>query len=109
VVRGRVIGLERNRALTAGDGEPELALIGENFPEIPVGFGIVGKDAKCPANEVDGGGVVPRLMRYHAEQVKRAGMIRILAEDVAIKFLGLAQSTGAVVLDGELQRLREGV
>src|SRR5205085_1016008 len=26
VVRGRVIGLERNRALTAGDGEPELAL-----------------------------------------------------------------------------------
>ena len=64
-----------------------------------------GVDADRPADQLDRDVRVARLAGEEAQPVPCTGLVGEMGQDLAIDLLGLGQSAGLVMPDGDLQRL----
>jgi hypothetical protein len=74
-----------------------------------VGGGECGIETQGFADDVDGLLVLTDLVGDDAEEVQRLDVARIELQDLAIDGLGLRQIAGLMVLQGDLEHLREGL
>ena len=67
--------------------------------------GIIGAQDDGPPDPLHREVVAADLVSHKPEEVERVGVVRLDREDLAIKRLGLRQSSGLVVLICRLKRL----
>ncbi len=59
-----------------------------------------------PSNVIDGNLMLARLIRNHAEEMPRIGLIRHDRKNLPVDLLGSLQAAGLMVLDRDRQRFR---
>src|SRR4051812_38578979 len=89
----RIVGLELERLAVTGERLVASALVLEDIAQVEMGLGVIGLERNRSRDTTRCRFHVSNLMRELAEAVPRLDVIRIGAQDFAVRSLGSLQMT----------------
>ena len=104
-MRVRVLRVERDRALVGGGRLVQPQAVLQDDAEVAVPVGAIGLELEAPLDQRDGVVAAALLLREHAGEVQRAGMVGRDLEDAAVDLRGRRPLLGLLERDRDRERL----